>query len=211
MKKKLFHFTILELLIVISVMVILISLLLPALTSVKEKTKSIHCLSNLKQSGLAMINYTNDYNGFLMTNYSSPYTKWYTPLIRENFISSQNVIGCPAAPDKPNYEGNSGNGVYGSWFYQNYVMLHKMPSARFLLADSTHMTYTDYRQYYWVNIGSVIKGTVYGRHFNKGNLFFVDGSARTLTRYELQNTPYNQTDLQVYTTSFIIPFRFYSE
>lgn len=57
-------FTLLELLLVIAVIVILASLLLPALSSAKERTRTIACAQQLKQIGLAVHMYANDNNGW---------------------------------------------------------------------------------------------------------------------------------------------------
>jgi prepilin-type N-terminal cleavage/methylation domain-containing protein/prepilin-type processing-associated H-X9-DG protein len=55
-------FTLIELLIVIAIIAVLAAILFPVFAKVREKARQISCLSNMRQIGLATIQYTEDYD-----------------------------------------------------------------------------------------------------------------------------------------------------
>src|SRR3990172_1165467 len=62
-----YGFTLIELLVVVAIIALLISILLPSLSRARAQAKSVVCLTNLKQQGLAAMMYGHENRDILPT------------------------------------------------------------------------------------------------------------------------------------------------
>ncbi|MCS1408434.1 MAG: Type II secretion system protein G [Verrucomicrobia subdivision 3 bacterium] len=87
-------FTLMELLVVVGIIGILASLLLPALARAKGKANEIKCVSNLRQLGLALQMYADDFNDECPPISRSPESNWIVKL--KPYYVNRKVLKCPS-------------------------------------------------------------------------------------------------------------------
>ena len=86
-------FTLIELLVVIAIISILAAMLLPALGRAKEAGKSAVCKSNLRQMGIALTMYGDDYNHFPYTLNTASRDVWFMQI--SQYLEMESLLRCP--------------------------------------------------------------------------------------------------------------------
>ncbi|MHC4582813.1 MAG: type II secretion system protein, partial [Planctomycetota bacterium] len=88
-------FTLIELLVVIAIIALLMAVLMPALQRVKQQAGKTACQSNLKQMGLVVSLYTEDFDGtFHQESPSGPQHSWVYAM-RPYYSHEPEIRNCP--------------------------------------------------------------------------------------------------------------------
>jgi len=96
-------FTLIELLVVIAIIAILAAILFPVFARARESARRTKCINNLRQIGIAVSSYANDYKGDFI--YPRVYNEWWGSPYNQSaedvvaayrpYIKTDDVFKCP--------------------------------------------------------------------------------------------------------------------
>jgi prepilin-type N-terminal cleavage/methylation domain-containing protein/prepilin-type processing-associated H-X9-DG protein len=198
-------FTLIELLIVIAIIAILAAILFPVFARARENARRASCQSNLKQIGLGVMQYTQDYDEkYPLTETSVGgvgNVRWRQMI--QSYIKSSQVFACPSnTRNSVNFDNAAGNypAIPVSYAANEHIMAEQdgrsmssisSPSTRIMVVetidDPTFGVWTPAVGYIgspWAGNGNFLKAgnvpMLFAGHMGTSNYLFADGHVKAL-------------------------------
>jgi prepilin-type N-terminal cleavage/methylation domain-containing protein len=196
-----FGFTLIELLVVIAIIGILAALLLPAMAISKQKAQAVGCVSNLRQIGVAMTLYADDFHGLfpesgdiILWDQTDPETQgasWMQQIV--SYAKNTNVYRCQS-----DFKGQFSyfNGARAAYVAETNnasvdTKMIRFPAAQVLSGDTLWVDKwiadADKDDYSFNCVGGPANGDPWmgwQRHGRGQNLLFTDSHVKWYKGYE---------------------------
>jgi prepilin-type N-terminal cleavage/methylation domain-containing protein/prepilin-type processing-associated H-X9-DG protein len=197
-------FTLIEILVVIAIIALLAAIIFPVFSRARESARAISCLSNLKQIGMGLAMYSEDYAGrypiaggeisWDAVDSSTGNGPWMQQM--QSYLKNRQVFHCPSDGDSEYSYFLGSRAAYVAVtppaFAATDTRRIEYPTAFVVSGDtfsrngSFEVTDADKDDYSQNCVGGEVNGTPsieWQRHNGGQNILFADGHAKRFTRY----------------------------